>query len=152
MAVVVNGSLLARPQRAAARARQRVCRNCPRSLRPLATTLCQPTRWQRDTSNSAIGAQQPNRLLKLPFRPAGREGLGESGGTKATQQRPSLKKCTYLKSSNPRLSPTQNQRMNIVRPLIGIHNLQIHQMPRHPILIRDAIATHHVPRQPRNIQ
>ncbi len=99
-------------------------------------------------------------LLGSPSRPKGREGAGgESGGSeeatkqsKSPSQRIPQTNKTKLKGSNPRLRPPQDQRMDIVRTFVSIHNLQINQMPRHPKLIRDAVAPHHVPRQPRNIQ
>ncbi len=133
--------------------------------------LCvHPARWQRHFRNSVFGAKNPNRLLRLPSRPAGREGLGESGGYKSCaannlpQNTPSQLGTELVRfaacglsrkvseSRNSCLRPTQYQRMDIVSPLIRIHHFQIHQMPRHAKLVRDAIPPHHVPRQPRNVQ
>ena len=39
------------------------------------------------------------------------------------------------KRRNTRLRPTQNQGMDVVRALIGVHHFQIHQMPCYAKLI-----------------
>jgi len=46
---------------------------------------------------------------------------------------------------------SQDQRVYVVRTLIGINRLQVHNMPDHMIFIAYAISTQHVPHLARNI-
>jgi hypothetical protein len=39
------------------------------------------------------------------------------------------------KRLNPRLRPAQNQGMHVMRPLIGVHHFQVHQVPCRPSAI-----------------
>ncbi len=39
---------------------------------------------------------------------------------------------------------SQDQRMHIMRTLVGVHHFQVHQMAGYAKLVADAIATHHV--------
>ena len=41
-----------------------------------------------------------------------------------------LKQAGSLKSSDTRLRPSQNQRMHVMRPLVGVHHLEVHEVLR----------------------
>ena len=56
------------------------------------------------------------------------------------------------KCRNTGLRASQNQRMDVVRPLQRIHGLEVEHMPDHMELIRDAVATVNVSGGARNIQ
>jgi hypothetical protein len=47
---------------------------------------------------------------------------------------------------------TEDQRVNVVRALVSVHDLQVHQVPRDTKLVADAVATEHVARGPGNLQ
>ena len=48
----------------------------------------------------------------------------------------------------PRNMLSQNQRMNMVSPLVRKHRLQIAHMPKNRILQRNSVSAHQVARQP----
>src|SRR5208283_4479828 len=50
------------------------------------------------------------------------------------------------------LCSAQNQRVNIMRALVGIHHLEIHHMANHAELVRYAVAAEHIARRSRDVQ
>jgi hypothetical protein len=44
---------------------------------------------------------------------------------------------------NPRLRAPQNQRMHIVRALVGVDHFEVDEVARHAELVADAVAAHH---------
>src|ERR1700679_1113421 len=52
----------------------------------------------------------------------------------------------------PGLRSAENQGMNVVRAFIGVHHLEIHDVPNDAIFIGDAVAAQHVARKARNLQ
>src|SRR5207253_11203841 len=51
-----------------------------------------------------------------------------------------------------RLRTPQDQRMHVVRALIGVHHLEIHQVTRDAELVADSVAAQHVARQAGDVQ
>src|SRR3984957_562422 len=52
----------------------------------------------------------------------------------------------------PGLGSAENQGMDIMRAFVGIHHLEIHDMPNDAVLVRDAVAAQHVARHACDIQ
>src|ERR1019366_8576097 len=50
------------------------------------------------------------------------------------------------------LSAPEDQGMNILSPLVGIHDLEIDQMPDHAKFVGDAVAAQHIARHARDFQ
>jgi len=56
------------------------------------------------------------------------------------------------KRRNARLCAAQNERVNVMCALVGVHHFEVDQMTRHTKLIADAVAAHHVACHARNVQ
>mmetsp|Transcript_19535 Transcript_19535/g.28172 ORF Transcript_19535/g.28172 Transcript_19535/m.28172 type:complete len:354 (+) Transcript_19535:133-1194(+) len=48
--------------------------------------------------------------------------------------------------------PAQDQGMNIMCPLVGVHRLQVHHVPDDVVLVRNAVPSQHVPGLPGHLQ
>jgi hypothetical protein len=57
----------------------------------------------------------------------------------------------FLKRRNPRLFPSEDQRMNVMCTFVGVHDFQVHHVADYAELIGDAVAAQHVARHPGNI-
>jgi len=55
--------------------------------------MCNLVGYQGDDSKALVEAKKQNRVVRLPFRPAGREGLGESGEKQPSYRSLRKKKC-----------------------------------------------------------
>jgi len=42
--------------------------------------------------------------------------------------------------------------MDVMRALVGVDDLQVHEMTDHAVLVLDAVAAQHVARRPRNVE
>jgi ribosomal protein L18E len=51
-----------------------------------------------------------------------------------------------------RLRPPKNQRMHIMRPLVGVHRLEVDHVPDDVVLVVDAVAAVHVARHARDVE
>src|SRR5271170_5674699 len=56
------------------------------------------------------------------------------------------------KGGNPRLRAAQDQGMNVVGSLVGIHGLEIHHVADHVVFVDDAVAAVHVAGHARDVQ
>jgi hypothetical protein len=61
-----------------------------------------------------------------------------------------LARVTELR--DPRRSAPENERTHIVRSLLGVHHLKVHQMARNAELIADAVAAPHVARHAGDVE
>ena len=53
---------------------------------------------------------------------------------------------------DPRLSPAEDQRMDIMRTFIGVDDFEVNEMANHPVFVADAVAAEHIARQPGDVQ
>src|ERR1700688_3959579 len=56
------------------------------------------------------------------------------------------------KRLNAGLCPTQDECVNVVRALVGVHHFEIHEMANHAEFVRNAVAAQHVARGARHIE
>src|SRR5262245_907506 len=56
------------------------------------------------------------------------------------------------KSLDAGLRATEDQRVDIVRTLVGVHRLQIREHPHHVVFLGNSIAAVHVTGEPRDIK
>ena len=57
-----------------------------------------------------------------------------------------------LKRLDSSLGPAQDQRMNIVRTLIGIDDFEIYHVTDYGEFVRDAVSSKHVACKPRDVE
>ena len=66
---------------------------------------------------------------------------------------PSLRSARVRgESGDARDLPPQDQRVNVVRALVGVHGLQVAHVPEDVVLVRYAVPPEHVPRGPRDLE
>jgi hypothetical protein len=65
---------------------------------------------------------------------------------------PLLRQCSGGESLYPRLRPAEDERMNVVRSLVGVHRLEVRHVTEYDVLVRDPVTAVHVARGPRDIQ
>src|ERR1700674_740336 len=64
----------------------------------------------------------------------------------AKMSRASWFRKNNLERVNPRHARANNQRVDIMRALVGLHRLEIHQMPHDGIIVRHAVCPQNVAR------
>src|ERR1700690_1310694 len=124
-------------------------RTCSPDPAPLATRQARTEPGARSTTTSLpADTKSCSRRTRLWISASARAPPGEHRQCRTRSLLRALankKQPVRLERVNPGHASPNNQRMNIMRALIRLHRLQIHQMPHDRVIISHAVGPQNIP-------